>query len=70
MTDLPNIEDTKLILAAAGLAQVPVIAGGIIPPGDAEALLQASAAAIFTPKDYDMNAILGEIVEILARAAG
>ena len=49
---------------------MPVIVGGIIPPEDAQALRQAGAAAIYTPKDYDLNAILDEIVEIAARAAG
>jgi len=56
-------------LKAAGLAQVPVVVGGIIPPEDAETLRQAGAAAIYTPKDYDLNAILEEIVEIVAKAA-
>ena len=46
-----------------------MIVGGIIPPGDAQALRQAGAAAIYTPKNYDLNAILEEIVEIVARAA-
>ena len=36
---------------------------------DAEALRQAGAAAVYTPKDYDLNGILEEIVEIVARAA-
>ncbi len=46
-----------------------MIVGGIIPPEDARALRQAGAAAIYTPKDYDLNAILEEIVEIVANAA-
>ncbi len=56
-------------LKAAGLGHVPVVAGGIIPPEDAEALKQAGAAAVYTPKDYDLNATLGEIVDIVARGA-
>jgi len=46
-----------------------VVAGGIIPPEDAETLRQAGAAAVYTPKDYDLNAILEGIVEIVERAA-
>ncbi len=46
---------------------MPVIVGGIIPPEDAQALRQAGAAAIYTPKDYDLNAILDEIVEIVEK---
>ncbi len=57
-------------LKQAGLAQVPVVVGGIIPPADAAALKQAGAAAVYTPKDYDVNAILAEIAAIVEQAAG
>ena len=53
----------------AGLAHVPVVVGGIIPPEDAKALRQAGVAAVYTPKDYDLTATLGEIIEIVERAA-
>ena len=56
--------------AAAGLGRVPVVVAGIIPPEDTQALRQAGAAAIYTPKDYDLNGILDEIVEIVARGGG
>ncbi len=49
---------------------MPVIVGGIIPPEDAQVLRHAGAAAVYTPKDYGLNAILDEIVEIVERAAG
>jgi ethylmalonyl-CoA mutase len=49
-------------LRAAGLAQVPLIVGGIIPPDDAEKLLAAGAAAIYTPRDFEINVILAAIV--------
>jgi (2R)-ethylmalonyl-CoA mutase len=53
-------------LAAAGLSDVKVVAGGIIPPED-EALLKASGvAAVFSPKDYDLNAIMRELVALAA----
>ncbi len=67
---LPLVTEVIAGLKAAGLGHVPVVAGGIIPPEDAEALRRAGAAAIYTPKDYDLNAILDEIVEIVERAAG
>ncbi len=53
----------------AGLGRVPLIAGGIIPPEDAAALKQAGVAAVYTPKDYDLTAILDDIVDIVDRAA-
>jgi len=57
-------------MKAQGLSNVPVVAGGIIPAGDAKALKKAGVAAIYTPKDYDLTAIIAEIVEIVDRAAG
>ena len=55
-------------LRAAGLERVPVIVGGIIPPADAERLRAAGVAAVYTPKDFEINGILGEIVkEVEAR---
>ena len=56
-------------LAAEGLGDVPVVAGGIIPPADAEALRAAGVAAVYTPKDFDLTAIVSEIVEIAERGA-
>jgi len=65
---LPLIEAVLVGLASEGLTDVPVVAGGIIPPADAEALKQAGLAAVFTPKDYDLTAIIADIVEIVDRA--
>jgi (2R)-ethylmalonyl-CoA mutase len=47
-------------LRAAGLA-VPVIVGGIIPDDDARALRAAGVAAVYTPKDFDLNRIMADI---------
>ena len=61
-------EEVMTALRAAGLGRVPVIVGGIIPPADAERLRAAGVAAVYTPKDFEINAILGEIVkEVEAR---
>ncbi|HUT47917.1 MAG TPA: protein meaA [Alphaproteobacteria bacterium] len=64
----PLIEAVLVGLAAEGLTDVPVVAGGIIPPADAEALKAAGLTAVFTPKDYDLTAIIADIVEIVDRA--
>ena len=50
--------------------RVPVVVGGIIPEKDAAELLDQGVAAVYTPKDYDVHRILGEMVEIAARAHG
>ena len=52
-------------LKAKGLDHIPVIVGGIIPPVDAAALRAAGVAAVFTPKDYAVNAIIRQIVAIV-----
>ncbi|MEZ5114729.1 MAG: protein meaA [Candidatus Nanopelagicales bacterium] len=50
-------------LRDAGLTDVPVVVGGIIPEADEAALRQAGVAAVFTPKDYDATAIMGRVVD-------
>ena len=50
----------------AGIGQVPVVVGGIIPAEDAAALRCAGVARIYTPKDFDLTAIMRDIVELLA----
>ena len=54
-------------LRAGGL-DVPVVVGGIVPPEDAERLRAMGVARIYTPKDYDMCRIMGEIVDIVEAA--
>ena len=56
------------LMKAAGLAHVPVVVGGIIPPDDAEVLRAEGVAAIYTPKDFALNAIIGDIVAHVERA--
>ncbi|MCW5731671.1 MAG: protein meaA [Alphaproteobacteria bacterium] len=52
-------------LRAQGLGEVPVVVGGIIPPDDASRLKAAGVAAVFTPKDFDLSAVMDEIVTIV-----
>jgi (2R)-ethylmalonyl-CoA mutase len=51
---------------------VPVVVGGIIPAADAERLREAGVDGVYTPKDFDINRIMSEIVELvgLRAAAG
>jgi (2R)-ethylmalonyl-CoA mutase len=51
-------------LAKAGLADVKVVAGGIIPSEDEAELKAAGVAAVFSPKHYDLNAIMREVVDL------
>jgi ethylmalonyl-CoA mutase len=64
-------EEVLKLLRAAGLENVPLIVGGIVPPADAERLKAAGVAAVYTPKDFEINGILGAIVqEVEARFDG
>jgi (2R)-ethylmalonyl-CoA mutase len=49
---------------------VPVVVGGIIPAADAERLRAAGVDGVYTPKDFDLNRIMGEIVDLVGRRAG
>ena len=50
--------------------EVPVVVGGIIPVADAKRLREAGVAGVYTPKDFDVNLIMGEIVELVGQRAG
>ncbi len=54
-------------LRAEGAQDMPVVAGGIIPPADAEALTRQGVARVFTPKDYDLNTIVAAIAQLVGR---
>ncbi len=64
------IPDVVAALREAGGADIPVVAGGIIPDADAEALRAAGVAAVFTPKDFELTRILRAIVGIVADRHG
>ena len=57
-------------LKEAGLDDVPVVVGGIIPESDGAGLLTNGVAAVFTPKDYDATEIMGKIVDTIRKAHG
>ncbi|MEU5086478.1 protein meaA [Streptomyces sp. NPDC021356] len=62
------VPDVLERLRVAGATDIPVIAGGIIPGGDAEQLKAAGVAAVFTPKDFDITGIIGRIVDEIRKA--
>ena len=64
---LPLVKDVVARMKNAGLDDVPVVVGGIIPPEDARALQQAGVAAVYTPKDFELNRIMADIVRIVDR---
>ncbi|MCE3267356.1 MAG: methylmalonyl-CoA mutase, large subunit, partial [Solirubrobacterales bacterium] len=57
------------LLRAEG-ADIPVVVGGIIPPADEAAMRDGGVAAVYTPKDFELNRIMGEIAELIAARNG
>jgi len=55
-------------LREAGLDDVPVIVGGIIPESDGKALHELGVAAVYTPKDFGLTEIMGGIVDVIRSA--
>ena len=65
---LPMVKAVLDRMKAAGIAEVPVVLGGIIPPEDVERLKASGVAAVYTPKDYELTAILSDIVKVIEGA--
>jgi (2R)-ethylmalonyl-CoA mutase len=51
-------------------ADVPVVVGGIIPAADQDALLQAGVSRVYTPQDFEVSRIMGDIVDLVAEHHG
>jgi ethylmalonyl-CoA mutase len=64
---LPLVQDVVARMKQAGMT-MPLVVGGIIPPEDALALEQAGVAAVYTPKDFELNRIMADVVRIVERA--
>ncbi|RKT27729.1 (R)-ethylmalonyl-CoA mutase [Roseovarius halotolerans] len=61
---IPLVEDLMERMRAAGLGAVPVIVGGIIPEDDARRLRDMGVARVYTPKDFELNTIMMDIVAL------
>ncbi len=55
-------------LRELGLGGIPVVVGGIIPEADAEVLRREGVRRVYTPKDFDLTRIVGEIVDVVAES--
>ena len=62
---MPLVGEVVTKMREAGLGNVPVVVGGIIPPDDEAALKEAGVAAVYTPKDFELNRIMTDIVRIV-----
>jgi (2R)-ethylmalonyl-CoA mutase len=66
---MPLVQDVIARMKEAGLDDVPVVVGGIIPPQDASALKSAGVAEIYTPKDFELNRIMSDLCRIVEGSA-
>jgi len=66
---LPLVQDIVTRMKEAGLDAVPVVVGGIIPPQDASLLKSAGVAEVYTPKDFELNRIMSDLVRIVEQSA-
>ncbi len=66
---LPLIEETLAEMQTRGLDHIPLIVGGIIPDDDTERLRQMGVAAVYTPKDFELNRIMFDIVALVEPGA-
>jgi ethylmalonyl-CoA mutase len=62
---LPLIRETLDRMQGAGLSDIPLIVGGIIPDDDATALRAMGVAKVYTPKDFELNRIMMDIVGLV-----
>lgn len=61
---LPLVEEVLQNQRDAGLGHIPLIVGGIIPDEDAKRLLAMGVARVYTPKDFELNMIMSDIVTL------
>ena len=61
---MPLVEDLLNRMREAGLGHVPLIVGGIIPDEDSKRLLEMGVSRVYTPKDFELNTIMMDIVTL------
>ena len=62
---VPLVTEIMERMRAADLGDTPVVVGGIIPPDDAAKLIGIGVSRVYTPKDFDLNAIMSDIVAVV-----
>ena len=66
---VPLVRDVMNRMRSAGLAGIPVVAGGIIPAEDIHILKQLGVAAVYTPKDFELNRIVSDLIGMIEASA-
>ncbi|MBY8976138.1 protein meaA [Rhodobacteraceae bacterium NNCM2] len=63
------IREVMSRMQAAGIGDVPLVVGGIIPDEDAAKLRAEGVARVYTPKDFELNRIMADIVTLVGTGA-
>lgn len=66
---VPLVRDVMSLMRERGMDTIPVIVGGIIPADDENILRQVGVSRIYTPKDFQLNDIMGDIIALVDRRA-
>jgi (2R)-ethylmalonyl-CoA mutase len=66
---VPLVREVVERMRKEGLEDVPLVVGGIIPPEDAKTLKAMGVAAVYTPKDFQLNDIMADIVKLVSEPA-
>ena len=61
---IPLVQDMITLLAKEGLTKIPIVVGGIIPEEDKTKLIKMGISKVYTPKDFEMNTIMMDIVNL------
>ena len=61
---IPLVQDMITLLTKEGLTKIPIVVGGIIPEQDKAKLLKMGISKVYTPKDFEMNTIMMDIVNL------
>ncbi len=67
---VPLVRDVLERMKSEGAGDIPVVIGGIIPPEDAELLRGLGVAGVYTPRNFELNAIMSDIVGLVERGTG
>lgn len=65
---LELVPEVVELMKTAGVGHVPLVAGGIIPDSDAKSLVTRGVARVYTPKDFELNAIMDDMIDLVAKA--
>jgi (2R)-ethylmalonyl-CoA mutase len=66
---LDLVQEVVRLMRAEGLDHIPVVVGGIIPPEDSLILKQMGVRRVYTPKDFKLTEIMGDVVKVVEQSA-